>query len=50
MGKWSVVEYRNIKDFHYGSFTVYLRANEIIIRGILKKSNASGKYMLIRRG
>lgn len=46
--KGSIIEYRNINDFRFNSFTVYVKRDEIIIRGILK-SGASSKYMLIRR-
>jgi len=47
--KCRVIEYRNQNDFMYGSFTVYVTANEIIIRGILKRDNQWSKYMLIQR-
>lgn len=47
--KCRVIEYRNQNDFQYGSFTVYVTTNEIVIRGILKRDNQWSKYMLIQR-
>jgi len=47
--KASVTEFRNQKDFRYGSFDVYVRKNEVIISGMLKKSGSRSRYMLIRR-
>jgi len=44
-----VIEYRNMNDFKYGSFEVYAKPNEMIISGILKKTNGRSRYMLIRR-
>jgi CO/xanthine dehydrogenase FAD-binding subunit len=49
MGKFSVVEYRNVNDFKYGSFDVYLKSDEIIISGILKKNSSRSRYMSVRR-
>jgi len=47
--KARVTEYRNQKDFRYGSFEVYVKPHEIIISGVLKKSGSRSRYMLVRR-
>lgn len=49
MPKFSVLEHCNQKDFVYGSFTTYVTPNELVVRGILKKTHNYGLYMTIRR-
>jgi hypothetical protein len=44
---FSVRKFRNYKDFKYGSFTVYVTEKEVMIRGILKKTNSFSPYLLI---
>ena len=43
-------KYRNYNDFKYGSFIVYVTEHEVIIRGILKKTNNYSLYMLVKDG
>lgn len=45
--KATVIEHRRQADFVYGSFTVYVKKYEIIIRGVLKKKHTMSKYMTI---
>ena len=47
MGKITVMKKRNFNDFKWGSFQVYVTENEAVIRGILKKTNILGTYMII---
>lgn len=42
---WTVTQYRNYKDFKYGSFNIYLTDKEFVVRGILKKTNNTSKYL-----
>lgn len=49
MAKWSVIEHRGYNDFKYGSFSVYATPKEIVIRGVLKKTNQHSMYLLLRR-
>lgn len=46
--KHSVIQYRGYDDFKFGSFSIYVTKNEVVIRGILKKNNSSSLYMMIR--
>jgi len=48
MGKYSVIEYRNVNDFKYGSFDVYVKPDEVMASG-LRKRGMHSRYMLIRR-
>jgi hypothetical protein len=48
MAKWSVRQYRNFDDFHFGSFEIYCTEQEIVIRGRLKRGQNS-LYMMLRR-
>jgi len=45
MPLWSVTQYRNYKDFKYGSFNVYITEKEFVIRGLLKKTNNTSLYI-----
>ena len=47
-GKWTVIEYRNQKDFKYGSFEVYVKKEEFIISGILKRGQRS-RYIKVSK-
>lgn len=44
---YSVKKFRNFNDFKWGSFTVYVTEKELIVRGILKKTNNFSPYMVI---
>lgn len=46
--KHSVRQYRGYNDFQFGSFTIYVLEDEIMIRGVLKKSHTTSPYMMIR--
>lgn len=46
--KWTVIQHRNYNDFMYGSFDTHVTDDEIVIRGRLKRGQAS-LYMVIRR-
>lgn len=46
---FSVHEYRNQNDFKWGSFDVYVKPNEIIVSGLLKKNGSHSRYMRILR-
>ena len=48
LSRYSVIKYRSEEDFKWGSFDVYVKSNEIIISGILKRGNRS-RFMLIRK-
>ena len=45
---WKTIQYRNFNDFKWGSFTSYVTKKEIIIRGILKKTNQYSLYILMK--
>jgi len=49
MKKWSVIQYRNYDDFVYGSFSSYVTKQDVVIRGVLKKTHNNSLYMMIRR-
>lgn len=48
MGRMITRKFRNFNDFKWGSFQVYVTEKEIIIRGILKKTDNFSPYILIR--
>lgn len=48
MTKLTVIRHRNFNDFKYGSFIVYVTPRDVIIRGILKKTNNYGLYINIK--
>ena len=45
--KLTTRKYRNFKDFKHGSFIVYVTNKEVVIRGVLKKTDNYSLYMLI---
>jgi len=49
-GRYSVIEYRNQKDFRYGSFEVYVKPNELIISGVLKTGQRSRYLRVVKNG
>lgn len=49
MGKWSTAQCRSYDDFRYGSFDCYVTKNDVVIRGVLKKTGAQCVYMKIGR-
>jgi len=47
--KWKTRQFRNYNDFKFGSFSIYVKEKEVVIRGILKKSNNPSLYMIVYR-
>jgi hypothetical protein len=44
------MQYRNQNDFKWGSFDVYVKPNEVIISGILKKGGHSRFMRVTKHG
>lgn len=47
--KYSVKQCRNFNDFKFGTFSVYVTENQLIIRGTLKKKNNTSKYLEVNK-
>jgi len=48
MSGFSVIQYRNQSDFKWGSFDVFVKPDEVIISGVLKKGNRS-RFMKVSK-
>lgn len=49
MGRFSVIQYRNQNDFKWGSFDVYVKPDEVIISGLLKKGGGHSRFMKVKK-